>query len=226
MKKYYFAYEDRYKKVHDQGLLWFSNEPTPELLEWVEFNQIPIGDEICEVGCGEGRDALYLSEQGFKLTAIDASSSAIEKCQEFAREKGLNVHWQAGDALYLSQLLSNRFKWVYSIATLHMLVEDEDRKQFLRSIYNLLEPNGKAFLINMGDGVGERQTDISGAFDLAERTHGASGNTMMLASTSYRAINWENHKKELLEAGFIIEKMLTTENKEYNKCMTVYLTRT
>lgn len=63
MKKYYFAYEDRYKQIHSEGLLWFQDKPTPELLEWIESNGILLGSNICEIGCGEGRDALYLSEK-------------------------------------------------------------------------------------------------------------------------------------------------------------------
>lgn len=35
-----------------------------------------------EVGCGLGRNALFLAEQGLKVTAFDASSEAIAKAQE------------------------------------------------------------------------------------------------------------------------------------------------
>ncbi|GIM32096.1 hypothetical protein [Paraclostridium bifermentans] len=45
----------------------------------------------------------------------------------------------------------------------------------------------------------------------------------MVASTSYRSINWKNHIKELEDAGFLIEKTINTQNNEYGNCMVVYL---
>lgn len=225
MKKYYHAYEDRYKKIHGEGLLWFSKKPTPELIDWIEDNEIPVNDEICELGCGEGRDALYLSSQGYKITGIDVSGEAIKKCEELSKERKINVEWIAADALYLSEKFNRHYDWIYSIGTLHMLVEEEDRKRFLKTIYSLLKPKGKFLLISMGDGDTERKADISTAFELKDRTHMQSGRIFKVTSTSYRSINWQNHKKELEEAGFIIEKMMDTKNEEYYKCMTVYLTK-
>lgn len=223
MKKYYFAYEDRYKQVHNEGLLWFSDKPTPELLEWVEFNSISIGSDICEIGCGEGRDALYLSGKGLNITAIDASESAIVKCKEIAARRDLKVNCIVADALFLDRYLKKQYKWVYSIAALHMLVNDEDRHMFLDSIYKILEPGGKALLVSKGNGVDEIKTDINTAFELHERNHMATGKKVLIAGTSYRSINWPSHKKEIEKAGFIIEKAINTENVEYGNCMTVYL---
>lgn len=223
MKKYYFAYEDRYKKVHNEGLLWFSDKPTPELLEWVEFNGISIGSDICEIGCGEGRDAIYLSGKGFKITAIDASESAIIKCKEIAVKKDLKVNWIVADALFLDRYINKQYKWVYSIAALHMLVNDIDRHRFLESIYKILEPGGKALLVSKGNGVDEIETDINNAFELQERNHMATGKKVLVACTSYKSINWTSHKKEIEKAGFIIEKAINSENEGYGNCMTAYL---
>lgn len=225
MKEYYLAYEERYKKVHSEGLMWFSDIPTPELLEWIEYNHIPVDDEICEVGCGEGRDALYLSGKGYRVTAIDASKSAIRKCRELAEKKGVVVNWEIADALFLDRSVEKQFKWIYSIATLHMLVDDNDRNKFLCSLFNILEPNGKLLLVNMGDGKTERKTDTSSAFELQERSNNTVGKKVMVASTSYRSINWVHHEQELKRAGFMIEKVNSTENNEYGNCMTVYLSR-
>ncbi|MDF2675019.1 MAG: hypothetical protein K0R09_3288 [Clostridiales bacterium] len=226
MKKYYHAYNERYKKVHEEGLLWFSKEPTPEVLEWIKYYNIRIKDEICEIGCGEGRDSLYLAQSGYCITAIDSSEEAIKKCKDLSREKGLNVNWIVKDALEIGDGSEfKKFKWIYTIATLHMLVDDEDRIKFLTSIYNLLEPSGKLLLLSLGDGVNERSSDISTAFELQERNHMWTGRKMNVAGTSYRGVNWANHKKELEQTGFHIEKTMNTENMEYNQCMTVYLSK-
>lgn len=225
MKKYYHAYEERYKKIHGEGLLWFSKEPTPELIDWIEYYNISVDNEICEIGCGEGRDALFLAEQGYKITGVDISDEAIRKCEELSKERKVNVDWIVSDALHVSEKFNRHYNWIYSVGTIHMLVENNDRERFLKTINSLLEPKGKFLLISKGDGETERKTDTSTAFELQERNHMLSGKTFEVAGTSYRAINWENHKKELENAGFIIEKMMSTENEEYFKCMTVYLTK-
>ena len=53
------------------------------------------------------------------------------------------------------------------------------------------------------------------AFVLQERNHTVDGKTFNVASTSYRAVNWEEHKEKAKEAGFLVEKMMDTENEEY-----------
>ena len=80
-------------------------------------------------------------------------------------------------------------------------------------------------LINKGDGQLERKSNPSTAFHLQERTIGETGRNIMVASTSYRAVNWEIHKQEILSAGFTVQQVLDTVNDEYDKCMTVYLER-
>ena len=79
MKKYYVAYEERYKQVHKEGLLWAIKEPTEEFVKWVKINRIPQTEEIYELGCGEGRDALFLAQNKYKVFAVDASKTAIKK---------------------------------------------------------------------------------------------------------------------------------------------------
>lgn len=224
MIKYYDAYDERYKIAHDEGILWFLDEPTPEVEEWIHFNNIPIDDEICEIGCGEGRDALYLATLGYKITAADVSKEAIAKCRDLAKEKDVIINWINYDALFISEVIFNKFKWIYSVATLHMLVDINDRKKFLESLFNLLEPKGKLLLVSKGDGTAERATDKSKAFNLVKRNH-PTGKTINVPVISYIERNFENHQKELIEAGFDIEKIFISENNTYEKCINVYLTR-
>ena len=52
-----------------------------------------------------------------------------------------------------------------------------------------------------------------------------TGRKFEVAGTSYRAVNSNNHIKELTAAGFVIDKKFSTENRDYSKCMTVYLNK-
>jgi deazaflavin-dependent oxidoreductase (nitroreductase family) len=51
-----------------------------------------------DVGCGEGADAIWLTQQGWNVTAIDVSEVAIERARAAADTAGASIEWIAGDA--------------------------------------------------------------------------------------------------------------------------------
>jgi thioredoxin reductase/SAM-dependent methyltransferase len=50
-----------------------------------------------DVGAGEGGDALWLAQQGWKVTANDVSSAALARLERAARRLGLDVELHHGD---------------------------------------------------------------------------------------------------------------------------------
>ena len=57
MKKYYEAYDERYKIVHQKGIRWFGKKESSILKRTIKKYQITKKHSILEIGCGEGRDA-------------------------------------------------------------------------------------------------------------------------------------------------------------------------
>jgi tellurite methyltransferase len=49
------------------------------------------GARVLDLGCGEGRHAIYLARRGFEVTAIDISKAAIRKLSRLADEAGIRV---------------------------------------------------------------------------------------------------------------------------------------
>lgn len=47
--------------------------------------------EILDVACGDGRNSLYLSRQGYKVHAIDFSEEALNRLRHFAKQEDLNI---------------------------------------------------------------------------------------------------------------------------------------
>ena len=76
-RKYYEAYDDRYRQVHSQNLQWFYDDPTPIVMETIKKFGIGYSHNILELGCGEGRDAYPLLKQGYKVSATDISTAAM-----------------------------------------------------------------------------------------------------------------------------------------------------
>ena len=90
-RKYYEAYDDRYKQIHDKSLQWFSDKHSSIISTVIEKYNICKTAKILEIGCGEGRDANYLLKNGYNLLATDISESAIEYCRESYPEKSASL---------------------------------------------------------------------------------------------------------------------------------------
>jgi tellurite methyltransferase len=72
----------------------FDARPTPLLIETAL--PLKIGKAL-DLACGTGRNALWLAQQGWKVTAIDAASAAIETLQNRALTLGVNVDARPAD---------------------------------------------------------------------------------------------------------------------------------
>jgi SAM-dependent methyltransferase len=57
-----------------------------------------------DVGCGTGRDAVYLAQRGWQVTAVDIVADAIGKARQRAAREGVQVQWIAGDVSALGGL--------------------------------------------------------------------------------------------------------------------------
>jgi len=214
MKKYYEAYDERYKAIHEKGYRWTSEEITPVVYETIRKYDISVKDAILEIGCGEGRDASYLLQKGYRLLASDISPEAISYCRNlFPAYKN---RFQVMDCLDSKD--ENHYDFIYSVAVIHMLLLNDDRKGFYRFIHDHLSEKGIALICTMGDGQSEMMTDIDDAFALQERDHPSGKVTV--AGTSLRMISFEHFEQELAQNGLqIIEKGLTSCLPEFNSLM-------
>ena len=64
--------------------------PSKEVKELVPY--LKKDAKILDVGCGDGRHALYLASLGFQVDAFDLSKNAIEKIDYSKQKNNLNIH--------------------------------------------------------------------------------------------------------------------------------------
>ena len=66
-RKYYEAYEDRYKTAHEKGVSWTQMKNTPIVMDIIKRYHLHPEQSLLEIGCGEGRDSATVLENGFHL---------------------------------------------------------------------------------------------------------------------------------------------------------------
>jgi tellurite methyltransferase len=84
------GWEEKYRSG-DRGK---EDDPTILLVEVAE--KLAPGIAI-DLACGTGRNALYLAEQGWEVTAVDGSEKAIELVQERSLARGLPLRTKIAD---------------------------------------------------------------------------------------------------------------------------------
>ncbi len=50
-----------------------------------------------DLGCGEGGDAVWLAQQGWRVTAVDVSATALDRAATLAAEAGVRIDFQQHD---------------------------------------------------------------------------------------------------------------------------------
>lgn len=215
-RKYYEAYDDRYRQVHRENLTWFDDAPSDIVMQTISRYGISEESGILEIGCGEGRDARFLLNRGYHVLATDVSPEAVTYCQRL--DAGNTESYRVLDCL--KDGLDAQFDFLYAVAVVHMLVDDADRDGFYRFIRAHLSENGIALVCCQGDGKMERKSDISSSFALQERVHEQSGKTVCIAGTSYRAVSFDTFREEISRNGLkIIDMGLTDILPDYWKIM-------
>lgn len=216
MVKYYQAYDKRYHQIHNLKLQWSSDVVTPILQELIVRFGIRQTDKILEIGCGEGRDALGLLEQGYDVLATDVSKEAISYCKKKS-PKFSHLFFQLD---VCEECLPHTFKFIYSIAVIHMLVNQEDRNRFLTFIRDHLDEDGYGLILTMGDGEYEATGDIASAFDSVIRTHQGTGEEVAVAATSCRMVNFATLEQEIANNGlYILQKGITSIIPDFPQIM-------
>ncbi len=84
------GWEERYRSG-ERG-----REDSPTILV-VEIAEKLVPGTAIDLACGAGRNALYLAEQGWAVTAVDGSKEAVALVQQRSAARGLQVHTKVAD---------------------------------------------------------------------------------------------------------------------------------
>lgn len=129
-------YADRSKPVP-----FFVPKPDENLVAYLDRGLIVPGRAL-DLGCGPGRNALYLASLGFEVDAVDLSPAAIAWGEERAREAGVAVRFHRGNAFDLAATaLSGPYDLIYDSGCFHHLPPHR-RISYLALLERSLAPGG------------------------------------------------------------------------------------
>lgn len=133
----------RYRDAGEHYL--FGTEPNHFLLQRAQL--LASGKTAMAVADGEGRNSVWLAEQGLQVTATEISHAALEKAKRLAAGKHVEVDFVQADMLsagWPPRKLHNTFDWVIGIF-IQFAIPPERERQFA-SMKLITAPRGRILL--------------------------------------------------------------------------------
>lgn len=101
-----------------------------------KFKNFFTGNKILDIGCGEGRNSIFLSKLGYDVTGIDVSSVAIEK----AITNNSSCNFLCKDLMHDSWP-NETYDTIIDFGLFHF-VPYEYRQKYVKNIFDHLNTNG------------------------------------------------------------------------------------
>ena len=100
------------------------------------------GKRMVELGCGNGRDAVFFAARGLDVTAVDMSREAVAQL----RSRGIaNAAFLCGDFVNSEIHRPESYDYAYSRFTIHSINRGQEQV-LLNNLFRGLRPGGKLFI--------------------------------------------------------------------------------
>jgi SAM-dependent methyltransferase len=152
---------DALTDAHD----WDERYRTSELIwkaapnQWVrQYTQDLSPGTALDLASGEGRNAIWLADRGWQVTAVDFSAVAMEKAKELASQHGNRtadrIEWAVEDVLSYAPTAEYDL-----VLVIYLQIAAEQRKTLLQHAAAVVSPGGRLLVVghhtdNLVHGVG------------------------------------------------------------------------
>ncbi|MEK4249059.1 helix-turn-helix domain-containing protein [Paenibacillus sp. FSL W7-1287] len=128
-------YEEEYKT---QEYYW-GKEPNKACYQVLQLMPPTKHLKLLDVGCGEGKDAVFFARNGYDVSAFDVSDAGIEKTRSLAEKVGVHVNVFKADIL--DYRLDTYYDIIFSSGVLHYIKPDY-RKEIFNNYKQFTNENG------------------------------------------------------------------------------------
>jgi SAM-dependent methyltransferase len=137
---------------------FFGTSPDECLYQWVTQGTIPHGSAL-DIGCGNGRNAIFLAQSGFTVDAVDYSQAAIEWATQRRLEAGAKVRLHCASVFELP-LTPGSYDFIYDSGCFHHIAPHR-RARYIALVASALKPGGRfgmvCFRPEGGSGLSDEQ---------------------------------------------------------------------
>ena len=138
----------------------YGKQPNDFLVE--SINKIPKGKVLC-LADGEGRNSVYLAEQGYQVTSVDASAPGMQKADQLAKQRRVEIKTIVAD---LSDFEIRAESWD-AVVSIFCHLPPQLRQAVHKKVVSALKPGGVLIL----EAYTPRQLELgTGGPKLAEMT--------------------------------------------------------
>lgn len=149
------------KKHTHQGSVWDTEYRNPKLvtknegpqadtLRFLKFlkkeEKYPVtGRAVLDLGCGTGRNANYLAEEGNSVIGIEISKTALGLAKARAQAHALSVDYRLGDIGAPYDIVDTSIDIVLDVTSSNSL-DEKGRAVYLREVSRVLKNDGYVFV--------------------------------------------------------------------------------
>lgn len=128
-------YEEEYKTAE----YYWGIEPSKMCLRVLDLLPPSTHLKLLDIGCGEGKDAVFFARNGYDVTAFDISDAGIEKTKRLADNAGIQVKVFKADILDFR--LDCSYDILFSSGVLHY-IKPQLRNEIFSNYKQFTKPNG------------------------------------------------------------------------------------
>ncbi len=134
-----------YYNTHAQSYFNETIHADMSCMQSLFLNYLPKGCLLLDAGCGSGRDAKVFQQQGYLVTAIDASEQLCQLASEYLHQTVVCMSFQELET-------SNTFQGIWACASL-LHVKKDALSDILKRFYRALRHNGILY-VSVKKGIG------------------------------------------------------------------------
>lgn len=127
----------------------FRNDPTKTVVEfvsWLKNHQRMINGNAADIGCGLGRNSLYLVSQGFKVTGLELLEENVNTINQQAQANQLSLQAFAQDATDPWPIPPNSLDITIDVFCYKHIVHKEKQRKYRHELWKSLKNDGFYFI--------------------------------------------------------------------------------